>query len=146
MAFWRERRYVITVPLDIGKVISDTDEYFRTKRMIDKFAPQYPCGFETTLRRALAGVVHNSKLFLVGTAARVFLFCFDFSAPILGGATKVHVWPEQFGWYRHRPEQQSLGRGDLVPPLSPSRFPGYPSFLLFDLSFGQKWAPPRIIT
>ena len=46
MAFWRERRYVITVPLDIGKVISDTDEYFRTKRMIDKFAPQYPCGFE----------------------------------------------------------------------------------------------------
>jgi hypothetical protein len=97
MAFWRERRYVITVPLDIGKVISDTDEYFRTKRMIDKFAPQYPCGFETTLRRALAGVVHNSKLFLVGTAARVFLFCFDFSAPILGGQQRFMCGPNSSG-------------------------------------------------
>jgi hypothetical protein len=28
----------ITDPLDLGKVISDTDEYFRTKRMVDTFA------------------------------------------------------------------------------------------------------------
>src|SRR5208337_1506329 len=28
----------VTDPLDLGKVISDADEYFRTKRMIDTFA------------------------------------------------------------------------------------------------------------
>src|SRR5450759_1723299 len=34
------REIRITDPLDLGKVIGDTDEYFRTKRMIDTFAAQ----------------------------------------------------------------------------------------------------------
>jgi hypothetical protein len=48
---------------------------------------------------------------------------------------KARVRPRWLAWQLLRRAQQSLGQGDLVPPLIPSQFPGYSRFLLVDLSF-----------